>query len=175
MRHMNNEADITIWFIYEVWVKIDRHLYQEDRDTKKQRPRWAEQHKQLRQDMNVVHSPPKERTRLNDELDPEMRGYLEWPSTNWEMYFAKERKIPTSSSSSQWSSTSWRNSHSWSSKWKGWQQHSWQDDKWSDQRWSMKQFLKSNLAPGNWRQYTSRKFSTRIAKSDRHPDCCFVG
>ena len=36
----------------------------------------------------------------------------------------------------------------------------------------MKQFLKSNLAPGDWRQYTSRKFSTRTTKSDRHPDCC---
>ena len=49
----------------------------------------------------------KERTRLNDKLDPKVRGYLEWLSANWEEYFAKERDIPTSCSSSQWSSTSW--------------------------------------------------------------------
>ena len=168
MRGMNNEADITIWFIYEVWTKLDRrHLDQDDQGTKKRRPRWPS----YRNNRDKI--PPKERTRLNEKLDPEMRGYLEWLSMTWEGYFAKEREIPTSSSSSQWSSTSWWSTHSWSSNWKGWQQHSWQDDKWSDQRWSMKQFLKLNLASRNWRQYTSRKFSTRTTKSNRHPDRCF--
>ena len=48
-----------------------------------------------------------ERKNTIDKLDPEMRGYLEWLSMNWEEYFAKEREIPTSSSSCQRSSTSW--------------------------------------------------------------------
>ena len=36
--------------------------------------------KQSRQDMNIVHISTKDRERLNDKLDPEMRGYLEWLS-----------------------------------------------------------------------------------------------
>ena len=71
----------------------------------------------------------KDRKRLNDKLDPKIREYLEWLCENWEQYITKERELPTSSSSSQSSSTSWWSSHEWSSKWKGWQQHSWQDDK----------------------------------------------
>ena len=42
----------------------------------------AELQKRSRQDINVVHIPPTERTRLNDKLDPEMRRYLEWLSMN---------------------------------------------------------------------------------------------
>ena len=41
----------------------------------------VEMQRQSRQDMHIVHILTKERTRLNDELDPEMRGYLEWLST----------------------------------------------------------------------------------------------
>ena len=41
-RRMNNEADITIRFIYEVWTKIDRpHLYQKDQRIKKKRLHWS--------------------------------------------------------------------------------------------------------------------------------------
>ena len=57
-----------------------------------------------------------------------LRGYFERLSTNWAEYFAKGRELPTSSSS-QWSSTSWFSTHSWSSNRKGWRQPSWQDDK----------------------------------------------
>ena len=91
----------------------------------------------------------KDRKRLNDKFDPKNREYLEWPSTNWEHYFAKERELPTSSSSFQWSSTSWKSSQEWSSTWKWWQQHSWQGGEWSDQRWSMEQFVKYKLATWN--------------------------
>ena len=95
----------------------------------------VEMQKRSRQEMKIVHIPTEERTRLNDKLDPETRGYIwEWLSIDWETFFAKERELPTSSSSSQRSSTSWWSTRSWSSNWKGWQQHSWQDDKWSDQR-----------------------------------------
>ena len=84
--------------------------------------------------MNIVRILTRDRMRLNDKLDPRIREYPEWLGTDWVQYFAKERELPTSSSSSQWSSTSWCSAHEWSSIWKGWQQHSWQDSKWSDQR-----------------------------------------
>ena len=93
----------------------------------------VEMQKQSRQDIGITYIPRSERKRLNGQLHPELRGYLEWLSTNWTECFTKERELPTSSSSSQWSSASWW-TDSWSSNWKGWQQHSWQYHKWSDQR-----------------------------------------
>ena len=41
-----------------------------------------------------VHIPTKDRKRLKDKLDPKIREHLEWPSTNWEQYFAMERELP---------------------------------------------------------------------------------
>ena len=67
----------------------------------------TEAQRQSRREMNIVHIPTKDRRRLNDKLDPQIREYLEWLSENWEQYFTKERELPTSSSSSQRSSTSW--------------------------------------------------------------------
>ena len=60
----------------------------------------VEMQRQSRQDLGIQFFPNSERKRLNGQLDPELRGYLEWLSTNWEHYFKKERELPTSSSSS---------------------------------------------------------------------------
>ena len=107
-------------------TKIDKHhLYQQDQGTKKQRLHWSKCKKQLRQKLGIPYIPKSVRTRFNDQLDPSLRRYLEWISTNWAEYFTEERVLPTSSSS-QWSSTSWLNTHSWSTNWKGWHHHSWQ-------------------------------------------------
>ena len=117
-RLLSNEADITIWYIYVVWWKVCKPLR-----------KWPGYHEakltitevwwQSGREMNIVHVPTKEGKRLNDKLDPKIREYLVWVSENWRQYFAKERELPTSSSSSQWSSTSWWSSHEWSSTRKG--------------------------------------------------------
>ena len=120
---LNIQADKAIWYIYVVWRSIcvacrckKRSGYHEAilaiTEVQRQSPR----------EINVEHIPTKERKRLNDKLDPKIREYLEWLSENWEQYSTKEREVPTSSSSSQWSSTSWWSSHEWSKTWKGWQQ-----------------------------------------------------
>ena len=44
--------------------------------------------------MSIVQIPTKERKRLNDNLDPEIREYLEWLSENLEQYFLKECELP---------------------------------------------------------------------------------
>ena len=82
----------------------------------------VEMQKQSRQDMGITVIQRSETKRLNDQLDPELRAYLEWLSTNWAEYFAKERELPTSSSSSQWSSTLVEHTIV------VFDQHSWQDD-----------------------------------------------
>ena len=93
----------------------------------------VEMQRQSQQDLGILFI-PKSGRRLLNQLNPSLRGYFEWLSTNWAEYFAEEREPPTSSSSSQWSSTSWWCPHSESSNWQGWHPHSWQDDKWSEQR-----------------------------------------
>ena len=89
------------------------------------RPRaLVEMQRQSRQDMVTVFIPRSERRRLTDQLNPSLRGYLEWLSTNWTEYFTEEHEPPTSSSSCKWSSTSWWSPQEWSSTWQGWHQHS---------------------------------------------------
>ena len=108
-------------------------IYLRGVDEDRQAPHWStrpgyqeakialvEVQTQSRQDLEISFIPRSDRKHVNDPLDPSVRGYLECLSTHWAESFTKERELPTSSSSSQWSSTSWWATHSWSSNWKGW-------------------------------------------------------
>ena len=147
-RRKNKEVDTTICF-YLRSVDEDRQAppsatrpaYQEAKTAS------VKMQRQSRQDLGIPFIPKSEWRRFNDQLNPSLRRNLEWPSTNWAECFTEERELPTSSSSSQWSSTSLWSTHSWSSNWKGWQQQSWQDHKWSDQRWPMDGLMKSKSSP----------------------------
>ena len=65
----------------------------------------------------IAYNPKTERQRIGNTLDPQLQEYLVWLSANWSTYLEKARGPYSSSSSSQWSSTSWRSSQSWFSKW----------------------------------------------------------
>ena len=106
-----------------------------DDDIQAAKDTLVEMEKQSGEKLGIPLKPKCERQRLGNQLDPQLQEYLVWPSTKWTEYFTKESEPPTTSSSSQWSSTSWWRPHSWSSTWQGWHQHNWKkDDQWSDQR-----------------------------------------
>ena len=44
----------------------------------------TEVQRQSRREMNIVHIPKNQRKRLNDKLDPRIREFQEWLSTNWD-------------------------------------------------------------------------------------------
>ena len=46
-----------------------------------------EMQRQSRQDLGITFITKSERRRLNDQLNPSLRGYLEWLSINWAEYF----------------------------------------------------------------------------------------
>ena len=74
-RRKNKEVDTTVCFIYEVLTKIDKHhLYQQGQGTKKQRLHQSKC-KGNRDKIWESHlSQKNERKRINDQLDPLLRG-----------------------------------------------------------------------------------------------------
>ena len=84
--------------------------------------------KQVRQYCGVTFVPKVGRQRLRNQLDLLMQRYLEWLSTDWDEYFAKERFQQTSCSSWTPSSSWW----SYSPLISNWHHHEWKDSVWSE-------------------------------------------
>ena len=91
-RRMNNEADITIWFICEVWTKINRpHLNQKDQGTKKKRLHWS-RYKNNRDKIWILYISQQKKERdwmINSILKCEGTEVKSSPGKHVAVYFKK--------------------------------------------------------------------------------------
>ena len=94
---------------------------------------------QWRKDVGIGFIPTSARKRLNEQLHPDTKGFLQWPKCEMVWIF-RTRKANFNRSanrplSSTWSqSSSWWNSPSWTPNWDTWYQRNLQDDKSADIR-----------------------------------------
>ena len=92
MHLLNNEADTD--FCESTWNR-GKHA----RHAVEKRPGYTEAKIAITEvqrqsgEIDIVRIPTKERRRLNDNLDPKIREYLEWLSTSWEQCFTKELEL----------------------------------------------------------------------------------